>query len=152
MEGSKSGSFIGSLLSMGLQPVDGGLIEAELLKNGLYITGRYRNDLVFVRAVMMIKQMEMKEEELLILRKVPVHVSATKTNISFGIIQIFETNHENLNRFVGICMDSRKDILIVWNHCGKGKLKVVQIVTKKNTKCVANNVDCRIYCMTRTLG
>lgn len=38
-------------------------------------------------------------------------------------LQIFEANQENLNRFVGLCVDGKNDILIVWSHCTKGSLK-----------------------------
>lgn len=40
------------------------------------------------------------------------------------LIQIYEANHENLNRFVGFCVDAESTILIVWNYCAKGNLRV----------------------------
>lgn len=93
---------------------------------GHYMTVMYKGNLANCKRLIRVGgQLDITEPELLLLKKVLIAVAKWGKNLLISdTFKIFEANHENLNRFIGLSIDSKQNnIFILWNHCAKGPVK-----------------------------
>ena len=50
-------------------------------------------------------------------------ITTTATFPAFSFLKVRDLSHENLNPFIGACIES-PNILLVWSYCKKGSLQV----------------------------